>query len=60
MALLCGKEPCRDQFKCLKSHGCIDFSLLCNGKNDCVDGSDEMGCIDHGGGEELLKQCTNA
>ena len=31
-----------DMFKCSGSNYCIDFYLLCDGYNDCPDGSDEF------------------
>lgn len=30
------------EFQC-RSYGCLNFSLVCNGKEDCADGSDEGG-----------------
>lgn len=36
------KEPCVDKFQC-KTGNCIEWSLVCNEKQDCLDGSDEGG-----------------
>uniref|UniRef100_A0A5S6QUQ5 EGF-like domain-containing protein n=1 Tax=Trichuris muris TaxID=70415 RepID=A0A5S6QUQ5_TRIMR len=36
----CGKN----KFKCLDGNGCVSKTKLCNGRRDCLDGSDEMGC----------------
>lgn len=34
--------PCTDGFRCKTGH-CINITLLCNGEEDCYDGSDEQG-----------------
>nr|XP_011447092.3 zinc metalloproteinase nas-39-like [Crassostrea gigas] len=31
-------------FQCRNSHRCIDYSMVCNGITDCVDGTDESTC----------------
>ena len=33
-----------DQFQCQWGGGCVAQELRCNGKFDCVDRSDELGC----------------
>lgn len=42
---LFGLDTCggRD-FQCRNSHRCIDYSMVCNGITDCVDGTDESTC----------------
>ena len=35
-----------DIFYCMDSTGCLTFDKLCNGVNDCKDGSDERYCAD--------------
>jgi hypothetical protein len=30
-----------DQFKCNSSGSCVSMNLICDGKKDCPDGSDE-------------------
>ena len=35
-----------DIFYCMDSSGCLTFDKLCNGVNDCKDGSDERYCAD--------------
>ena len=35
-----------DIFYCMDSFGCLTFDKLCNGVNDCKDGSDERYCAD--------------
>ncbi|XP_025786771.1 MAM and LDL-receptor class A domain-containing protein 1 [Puma concolor] len=38
-------SPCEaDQFSCIYTLECVPLSGKCNGQEDCVDGSDEMGC----------------
>ena len=45
----CGRingENSTDIFYCTDSFGCLTFDKLCNGVNDCKDGSDERYCAD--------------
>lgn len=37
--------PCEDGFRCKTGH-CIDMKLVCNGHENCYDGSDENGSCD--------------
>ena len=39
-------ENFTDIFYCTDSSGCLTFDKLCNGVNDCKDGSDERYCAD--------------
>ncbi|XP_054168279.1 sortilin-related receptor-like [Oppia nitens] len=40
-----GPKNCSEhEFKCVHSLGCIPLSDVCNGKDNCGDGSDEWGC----------------
>ncbi|KAI5633262.1 low-density lipoprotein receptor domain class A domain-containing protein [Phthorimaea operculella] len=56
-------EPCNltMEFACPEGY-CIERSLLCNGRNDCTDGADEvmhmcdtLTCLDH----EFMNDCTD-
>lgn len=35
--------PCAE-FLCLRSGGCVPYAAVCNGRQDCADNSDELGC----------------
>lgn len=37
--------PCAGGFRC-KNGNCLDLSFVCNGQEDCYDGSDEHGACD--------------
>ena len=39
----CDWMECTNSFKCYKSY-CIPFRMLCNGKEDCLEGDDEKNC----------------
>ena len=39
----CDWIECSNSFKCYKSY-CIPFRMLCNGKEDCLEGDDEKNC----------------
>ena len=39
----CDWIECTNSFKCYKSY-CIPFRMLCNGREDCVEGDDEKNC----------------
>ena len=43
---LCVKGSCdfKEGFQCPDSYECLPRSVLCNGQNECADGSDESGC----------------
>ena len=41
----CGWIECTNSFKCYQSY-CIPFRMLCNGREDCLEGDDEKNC-DH-------------
>ena len=32
------------QFECVDKSACLAYSFVCDGKRDCVDGSDEGSC----------------
>ena len=32
------------EFTCASGHSCVDERFVCDGTNDCVDGSDELQC----------------
>ncbi|XP_036450335.1 prolow-density lipoprotein receptor-related protein 1 [Colossoma macropomum] len=36
--------PKRGDFLCKDKRKCVERSLVCDGRSDCVDGSDEVGC----------------
>ncbi|XP_060081997.1 deleted in malignant brain tumors 1 protein-like [Ylistrum balloti] len=36
-------DPERD-YQCLSNNQCVPIAMLCNGQNDCIDGSDEEPC----------------
>ena len=33
-----------DEFECLDFGNCLTDNLVCDGKKDCLDGSDELSC----------------
>ena len=35
---------CPGQFECANGMACLNKTLICNGKSDCKDNSDETGC----------------
>ena len=37
-------ECSEDQFFCESGYGCLEKSLLCDNRVQCLDGSDEFGC----------------
>ncbi|XP_053401389.1 uncharacterized protein LOC123549407 isoform X2 [Mercenaria mercenaria] len=40
----CVKCTAKDMFEC-QDHQCISTDLICDGTNDCADGTDEYGCV---------------
>ena len=45
LILYTGVEPCdRGEFGCETGEQCIPDNQICNGDEDCADGSDEIGC----------------
>ena len=40
----CGVQCTRTEFLCQTSDTCIEYAKVCDGNNDCLDGSDENFC----------------
>lgn len=43
------KKTCEErEFACKNGYQCIRHSFVCDGQDDCIDGSDEAGCGENG------------